>query len=283
MYDVVQSSKKPFTAEILIQNQTYTPQRIRLIARDAYKPFTVFSERIVTLNAAQARTISMLFPVCPDYMEIYTYNNSYSGQGRLINPKGHDNSHRAEIVKTIAGVKQCDVWLDQDFADFAEFAEWFSLNAGLLSFGDYKSRNGKFWIRYMPYLTYIEKYTNKELKSNTPSRVGEKSGRIEVSREHFIQYSVPKRFIILLHEYMHKYGNGKYLGRKFDDENGADFLALYAYLGRGYPRIDARDVFLNIFYGNATEDNLKRQKMITTFIADFDSGKINNLCNIKTK
>jgi hypothetical protein len=284
MYQVVQSAQKAFTAKILMQNNTYTNQYIRLAARDINKPYTVYSERTVTLEPLKQREITMTFPVAPDYMEIYTYNiNSWKGKERYINPKAIDQTYSAELTQTLKNIKDCDVWMDSDVAEFSKFAEQFSINAGLLSYGDYRSNSGKFLVRYMPYITYVEDYTYKIKKSTTPSRIGHKTGKIEVSKEHFINYSIPKRFIILLHEFMHKYGNQKYLGRDIANENGADFLALYVYLGKGYPRIDAKDVFLKIFYNNPTEDNEKRKNMILRFIEDFDSGKINNLINCKTK
>lgn len=284
MYQVVQSASKAFTAKVLLQNNTYAIQYIRLVARDVYKPYTVYSERTVTLQPASQREITMTFPVAPEYMEIYTYNiNSWKGNERYINPKVKDNTFNSEVVETLRSIRDCDVWMDSDVAEFSKFAEWFAINAGLLSYGDYKTDSGKFLIRYMPYITYVEEYTNNIKKSTTPSRIGHKSGRVEVSKEHFLTYSIPKRFIILLHEFMHKYGNKKYLGRDISDENGADFLALYVYLGKGYPRIDAKDVFLTIFANNPTEDNEKRKNLILRFIDDFDSGKINNLINCKTK
>lgn len=275
MYDVIKSAKSPFTAEIVLKNTTMQTQQIRLIGRDAYKPYTLYSDRIVTLKDDQQRNIEMTFPISPDFMEIYTYNIAF----KQVNPKTNDGTHIAQVSKTLKTIKTCDVWLDQDTADFVEFAEWFSVNAGLLSYGEYRSRNGKFIIVYLPYLTFIEKYTKIEKKSTSPSRIGHKTGRIEVSKEHFIQYSVPKRFLILMHEFMHKYGNEKFLNRDITDENGADFLGLYVYLGKGFPRIDAKDVFLNIFYANPTPENETRKNLILKYIADFDAGKINGHLN----
>lgn len=284
MYKVIQSAQKAFTAKVLLQNNTYTSQHIRLVARDVNKPYTVYSERAVTLEPAKQREITMTFPVAPDYMEIYTYNiNSWKGKERYINPQVSDPTFSSDVIETLRSIKDCDVWMDADVSEFSAFAEKFAINAGLLSYGDYKTDSGKFLIRYMPYITYVEEYTNQIKKSTTPARIGHKTGKIEVSKEHFINYSIPKRFIILLHEFMHKFGNQKYLGRDIGDENGADFLALYVYLGKGYPRIDAKDVFLKIFYNNPTEENEKRKNLIIRFIEDFDSGKINNLINCKTR
>jgi hypothetical protein len=293
MYNIFQASGKPFTAEVLLSNKSYHPQKIKLVASDVYKPYTLYSERVVSLNGQQERNITLSFPVSPNYMEIYTYNMSNSGGGKIL-AKQFDMSYSADVIKTQNDVRSCDVWMDAETQEYTEFAEWFAINAGLLSYmsydnrfqlqpySDYRTNDGKFNIRYMPYLPELIPFTKTIVKSNSPARVGHDSGRVEASREHFIRYSVPQRFLILLHEFSHKYGNKK-INRQIDDENGADFLALYIYLGKGYPRYDALDVFLNIFYKNPTEGNINRAKMIERFINDFDSGKINNLINCKTK
>lgn len=296
MYSVVQASNNSFTAEVLVQNNAQQPQKIVLLARDAYKPYTVYTERTITVGGQQQRNITLTFPLAPEYIEIFTFNPVFYG-GKPFNPRQQpiDRSYDAQMSKTLRGVKDCDVWMDADTDEITKFSEWFAVNAGVLSFmsydanhqlqpfSDYRSSTGKFMIRYMPYLPNIERFTNNIVKSNSPSRVGHDSGRVEVSHEHYITYSVPKRLLINLHEFMHKYGNKKFLDREIGDESGADFLALYIYLGKGYSRIDAKDVFLNIFYKNRTEENILRYKMIERFIADFDSGKINNLINCKTK
>lgn len=294
MYNVFQASGSPFTAQVLLTNQSYQPQKIKLVAGDVNKPYTIFSERVVSLNGQQGRNITLSFPVSPKYMEIYTYNMSnYAGNPKML-ARQVDMSYSADVIKTINDVRSCDVWMDAETQEYTEFAEWFAINAGLLSYmsydnklqlqpySDYKTNNGKFHIRYMPYLPEVMPFTRTIIKSNSPARVEHDSGRVEASREHFIKYSVPQRYLILLHEFSHKYGNKK-INRQIDDENGADFLALYIYLGKGYPRYDALDVFLNIFYKNPTEGNIQRAKMIERFIKDFDSGKINNLINCKTK
>ena len=195
------------------------------------------------------------------FLEVY---NEFSGIPARVN----DPTFQAKITK-ITKIETKDVWMDADTESFVKFAEAFSERCGLLSLGDYKSADGKFLIRYMPYLTVIDQKGN-EIISNTPSRIGHITGKIEVSQRHFQQYSVPMRDIVLLHEYSHKWLNPKE-NKKIEDESAADLNALYIYLGRGFPRTDAREVYLNIFLKSRSEENAKRYERIDEFIKRFDA------------
>ena len=70
---------------------------------------------------------------------------------------------------------------------------------------------------------------------------------------------------ILLHEFSHYY-----LNNTPEDEEEADLNALLIYLGLGYPRIEAENVFLNTFHQADTPENRKRWIKIKDVISNFD-------------
>jgi hypothetical protein len=263
VYQYIPSNKKPFIAYLALKSNAMQRINMRVIARDMQKPYTVYTDRAILVDPGMVRNIKMQFPIAPNQMQILAINKN-SGIGANYN----DPSFVAQIQKITPGVQTCDVWMDLQTESFVKAAEWFASNAGLLSIGDYRSMDGQFLIRYLPYLSVTDKSGN-EIMSNTPSRVGHITGKIEVSQRHFLNYSVPARFIILLHEYAHKFQNPK-LKKEMEDESAADMNALYIYLGRGYPRTDAREVFLNIFYRARTEENLMRYNKIEEFIKRFE-------------
>ena len=61
------------------------------------------------------------------------------------------------------------------------------------------------------------------------------------------------RIAILLHEFAHFY-----LNEVMEDEVEADRNSLILYMGMGYPRIDAYNVYLDVFEETPTEQNLER-------------------------
>lgn len=70
---------------------------------------------------------------------------------------------------------------------------------------------------------------------------------------------------ILLHEFSHVYMNDN-----VDDEVEADLNALLIYLGLGYPRIEAFEVFCKTFANAPTPQNKLRYDRIKNFIDKFD-------------
>ena len=78
--------------------------------------------------------------------------------------------------------------------------------------------------------------------------------------------TVPNRMAILLHEFSHYY-----LNDNMDDEIEADLNGLLIYLGLGYPRIEAFEVFTKTFMNAPTEDNMVRFDKIKNFIDNFEN------------
>ena len=65
------------------------------------------------------------------------------------------------------------------------------------------------------------------------------------------------RMAILLHEFAHYY-----LNNNMEDEIEADKHSLEIYMALGYPRIDAYNVFLDVFENSPSELNMDRYKAL---------------------
>jgi hypothetical protein len=73
---------------------------------------------------------------------------------------------------------------------FVDFAQRFCFNAPYLETGkSYQSDNGEFMIEYLPQIT---NHDGRVL--TTPARISKVTGRIQVSKKQFDDYTVPMRF-----------------------------------------------------------------------------------------
>ena len=95
-----------------------------------------------------------------------------------------------------------------------------------------------------------------------------------------MQYSIPGRMAILLHEYCHKYVNES-TGLKMSDEIGADINALNIYLSLGYSPIEAGLVFLKVFETANNEFNHKRYIVLKDFMTKFVNGDLKQYYTLK--
>lgn len=146
---------------------------------------------------------------------------------------------------------------------FVKFAQEFSEKASILPVNEtYLSDDEKFRIDYFS----VIKEGGRNL--NTPARISNKTGRMEVSKKHFASYSVPMRMAILLHEYSHFYANVV-----TEDEVEADLNAIKVYLGLGYPVIEAHKSFLNVFKKSPSKQNHERYEYLKAFIDTFEENK----------
>jgi hypothetical protein len=111
----------------------------------------------------------------------------------------------------------------------------------------------------------ITLYDENGKSMKTPARISRSYGIIEVSKKKFEGYTVPVRMAILLHEFSHYY-----LNTDMANETEADLNGLLIYLGLGYPRVDAYNVFTQVFVTSPTEINKDRMKIIDDFIKNFE-------------
>ena len=102
----------------------------------------------------------------------------------------------------------------------------------------------------------------------TPARVSRSTGFMEISRMKFLDYTIPMRVLILLHERMHHEMNTS-------EEIEADLNALRVYLSYGFPATEAIYATANIFYDRP--DMIERVKQIKNFILDFQGKSIKQI------
>jgi hypothetical protein len=196
-------------------------------------------------------------PVSPKTALIYVYNEDLGNM-----TTGQDKSFEVDSISKEMLEKKLDVI---DFGNplvrsFVNFCTRFCYNAGSLSSGTYVSDDKKFVIKY---LATIE---DNGQEQTTPARIELNTGVIEVSKKQFVNFTIPNRMAILLHEFSHVY-----LNNNQDDEVEADLNGLLIYLGLGYPRIEAFEVFASTFMNAPTEQNKMRFDKIKNFIDNFEN------------
>jgi hypothetical protein len=268
---VIEIPSNYFPFQLALTVTTQQPEHIRIVAVDPTKVATRYIDRNGVVE--NKRTYHLKFPVSPQKLEIHVFNVR---NGDL--PVGEDPSFEIANIQ-VEKLKEYDVWWNQDTKSFYKFAVEFSQNAGMLSAGDtkphvYRSDDGKFTIDY--YNVIYDRSSKKRL--STPARVGHNSGIIEVSKAKFMEYTVPMRLVILMHEFAHKYLNPK-IDRPIDYETGADIQALYIYLGKGWSPFEAHKAFLKVFKTANGEANHKRYKIINDFIDKYSKGKVAKIKN----
>jgi hypothetical protein len=240
---------------LLIQIRTNNPETIRIKVVDEDQPNTVFTDRYRTINGESVFFVRL--PVSGNNSLVYVFNEK---NGNL--PIGQDDS--LEVISITK--KELDKKLDViDLSNplvksFVNFATRFSYNAGSLPSGTYTSDDKKFIIRY------LNTITENGREQTTPARIDIDRGIIEVSKRQFLEFTIPNRMAILLHEFSHVY-----LNDNVDDEVEADLNGLLIYLGLGYPRVEAFEVFAKTFMNAPTQQNKDRFDKIKNFIDNFEN------------
>lgn len=231
---------------LAVKVQTNSPRKIRIKVWDSRKPFTYYTDRWNTVDGEATFYVNM--PQSPKWATLEVTG------GLSAKPKV-----RKMPLKQQFGCMDAETRLVRNFL---KFAQHFTENAGILSSGRdvYKSDDGKFVINYLDVIR-----DDRGRKLQTPARVSQTRGVIEISKWHFKRYTVPMRMAILLHEFSHYYIN-----REPSNETEADLHALIVYLGLGYPKIDAHMAFLKVFKDVPSDGNVDRYKAIEEFIENFE-------------
>lgn len=238
---------------VRVRVRTPKPTKIRLIGSDKNQANTKFIDAVKLVNGEEDLLIRM--PLSPNVLLIQVYNED-NGNRAL----GQDNSFevvgiRKEELEVTLGKTQMDTAIVNNFV---RFAQRFSYNAGWIPPKDYYSSSRQFKIEYLP----VIKQGNKVLQ--TPARISTQNGRIQISQEAFVPFTIPMRMAILLHEFSHYYVN-----TDIADEVEADLNALTIYLGLGYPIKEAYAAFGETFIDAPSELNKKRYDIINKFIRDY--------------
>lgn len=262
--DIIFNSKKA-ECTLAVTIKTIGSQNMHLIVRDAYKPFTVYTDRTKHINGTGILYVRM--PQSPEKAMVEIYNQV---NGNLPKMQDDNTFRLVNIEKQTLKRKFSVGQLSSNVRGFVKFAQWFCENAGVLSAGSsvYISDDNKFRIDYVD----IIRDRNSSKPKSTPARISQSTGVIEISKHQFKTFTIPMRMAILLHEFSHFYIN-----KNAKDEVEADLNALLIYLGLGYPRIEAHYAFLKVFINSPSDQNLDRHKKITAFIDNFENMNIKPL------
>jgi hypothetical protein len=246
----------PCTLKVTLSSLTGSPVNIRLLAFDESQANTFFTDRFNQFQGQQTLYIRM--PLSPKVSIVQVYDTS---QGNLS--QGNTQTFSVQGIEKMGLDRRMDVTdiSNPDIGSFVVFCQKFCYNAGVLDAPmRYFSGDKKYFINYTGIITGKN---GKELA--TPARISKKTGDIDVSQKLFVPMTVPGRIAVLLHEFSHLH-----LNKNMYNEKEADMNALLIYLGLGYPRIDACEVFLKTFYNAATDANWDRYKAIERFINEFE-------------
>lgn len=241
----VECNGKP--TSLLVDISVSSPSKIRLMAYNPNRPNTFYMNRIKTVNGKGQFEIRMP-QNCKDV---------------IVKVVAENSGCQCEIsdLKQIK-LNQYYNCVNLKVKSFVKFAQEFCERLSTLHIGTYYSDDKKYRIDLFD-----------DIKQNgtiipTPARISNINGRMEVSKNRFLQYSVPMRMAILLHEFSH-YN----LNSVMQDEIEADLNALKIYLGLGYPIIEAHNSFLNVFKKTPSPQNKERYQYIKHYIDNFDNIK----------
>jgi hypothetical protein len=245
--------EKPCT--LMFEIQTAFPKKMYIKVADSEKPNTIFTNRHCKVDSNEAIFVRM--PIAPKraVIDVISEDELSGGQDKtykIIDAK------KLPLKRKLTSFNHANPTIQK----FVKFAEQFSAKAGYISAKGsiYTSDDGKFRIDYLDDIT---DEAGNSIK--TPARISRNEGIIEVSKVKFEKYTIPMRMAILLHEFSHFY-----LNTDMANETEADLNGLIIYLGLGYPRIDAYNVFTQVFSTSANELNANRMKIIDNFIRNFE-------------
>ena len=246
-------NKKPVTLAVTIL--VASPTKIYIRAYDKDFPKTMYTDRYGMVQDEQTFYIRM--PISPEKIVVEISKNPYFD-------KMGDGGFKVLDIKPLPLKKKLGAFNSASpvVKNFVAFAQEFSKRASYISAKGsiYTSNDGQFQIDYLD-----EIRDENGMALNTPARINKSTAVIQVSKSKFDKYTVPMRMAILLHEFSHYYLNGN-----IANETEADLNALLIYLGLGYPRIDAYNVFTKVFETSNNDDNIKRMKIIDEFIRNFE-------------
>ena len=231
------------------------PTKIWIKVCDARKNKTYYTKRYAKINGEQ--TYYVRLPQAPDMATLIVYADGDTPLAKSNKFKVFGINILPLVIKPIP--------ISRKTKSFIAFAQEFCEEASYLNAtpkGEtYMSNNGKFRI------DYFDKIRNRSTGKvvSTPARISQINGKIEISKDMFSKYSVPMRMAIILHEYSHFYLNVNPSSEIESDING-----LRIYLSMGYPRIDAYNVFLNVFKTSANDLNLDRFEKLDNFIKSYE-------------
>ena len=243
-------------SKLVIKLSVARPQKVRIMVFNPDRPNTYYTNRVKTVQQNGE-------------FEVRMPQNCNTVSLRVASESGVTNEIKILSVDKKKLDQYSNCYSDPKVLSFVKFAQDFCEKCSILStkgdggFVSYYSNDGKYRI------DYFDVITEQGRALATPARCSNVNGRMEVSKKHFVAYTVPMRMAILLHEFSHFY-----LNVITQDEIEADLNALKIYLGLGYPVIEAHMSFLNVFKGTPSQQNKERYQYIKSFIDNFDTNKV---------
>jgi len=239
---------------VRLKIRTPKPTKIMLVAKDKRQANTEFTNTTKIIDGEQDLFIRM--PLSPNVLLLSVTNVLVGERTRQEETTFEVLEVSNEKLDVTIGLTNMDTPLVRSFVSFAQK---FCYNAGWIPPKDYYSKSNQFKVEYLP---KIVGSNGKELK--TPARISTTNGRIQISQEAYVPFTIPMRMAILLHEFSHYYVNSD-----ISDEVEADLNALTIYLGLGYPIKEAYAAFGETFIEAPSELNKNRYDIIDTFIKDY--------------
>ena len=244
--DIGKSPKKVF-----VQIRTNFNQKVFIGLRDYNNNKTYYTKRYAFIDGVEKFFI--LMPQCPNTGELIIFNSD--------SMQGLDSNFKIDEIR----VENYDIpphTFSKKTSSFLRFAQEFCKQCSYLDYSKegvkYKSKNEKFTIDLM---TNVLSSSGSYLP--TPARISQLNGKMEVSYMQFLEYTVPMRMAILLHEYSHFYVN-----KVPRSEIEADINGLGIYLKLGYPSIDIFNVFLKVFKVSPSMENKDRFQTLEKFVKE---------------
>ena len=221
------------------------PSEFHLLVEDANDSNIVFTNRTGKLSGSKKYYVRL--PIAPEeaLIEINSPNNAVE----------IDNINTLDLPTNF----NSNYFKSEEVKSFINFAEEFSYDAATLKAEgtSYQSDDDIFTIIYLDAIIVDNKI------DPTPARISQKTGVIEVSKRDFLEYTIPMRMAILLHEFAHFY-----LNDIMEDEIEADRHSLNIYMALGYPRIDAYNVYLDVFANAPSELNKDRYSALNKLFSN---------------
>ncbi len=277
MNRTLRSNRKPFTLSLDLVSEKPTSVKIEACkinpSKESMFPTTYYYRQEYELNGS--RHFEIPFPQSPNELIFKVYPAQYKNYNDFMQFGKNKQKTFSIADSSIIPLKTKINYLSEQDKCFIKFIQKFCDNASIWSASHkdgtpsiYRSDCGGFTIDFYD---KIKDDDGREL--NTPARIGHEQGNIEVSKRDFLQYTIPMRMIILLHEYAHKWRNPE-AGLEIGDESGADIAGLLIYLCLGYSPVEAHQAFLQVFYGARNKTNHARYLIIDDFIYKFENGQL---------
>jgi hypothetical protein len=241
--------------EIVVPVRTFSKERIVCKAYNPRQANTVYFDVAPEIHGEDKFVIKIPKMSGPVHVEIYNERN-----GNLAN----DPSFQIQKPKwgPIRQAWKVSMSMDPNVSRFMRFIDWFAENAAVLSAQDsiYYSPDGKFRIDYK---NVIRDESGREL--TTPLRVNGTTKVMEISKKHYITYTVPGRRFWGWHEFCHVWRNAD-PANEFEADKGAAMI----YLGSGNPISAIYEVMTAVFKGTPSDLNKQRYLALDAQIKSFN-------------